>query len=58
MVSQQGQTLTLIEIGHYPSEKWVIPALAGILRIESQADDWGIKILEDLPPGDPYIKYF
>ena len=58
MVSQQGQALTLIEIGHYPSEKWVIPALAGILRIESKAADWGIEILEDLPPGDPCIKYF
>jgi dinuclear metal center YbgI/SA1388 family protein len=58
MVSHQGQAMTLIEIGHYPSEKWVIPALAGILRKASQVDDWGIKILEDMHPGDPYIKYY
>ena len=58
MVSHQGQALTLIEIGHYPSEKWVIPALAGILRKTSQVDDWGIEILEDMHPGDPYVRYF
>ena len=58
MVSQEGQSLTLIEIGHYPSEKWVIPALAGSLRKRSEAEDWGLEVQEEILPGDPYIKYF
>jgi dinuclear metal center YbgI/SA1388 family protein len=58
IVSHEGKPLTLIEIGHYPSEKWVIPSLAGILKRRSQVDDWGIEVLEDILPGDPYIKYF
>ncbi|MBI4766633.1 MAG: Nif3-like dinuclear metal center hexameric protein [Deltaproteobacteria bacterium] len=58
MVSHQGKSLTLIEIGHYPSEKWVIPDLADKLRKKSQTDDWGIEVLEDIQPGDPYLKYY
>jgi dinuclear metal center YbgI/SA1388 family protein len=58
IVSHEGKSLTLIEIGHYPSEKWVIPYLAGILKKRSQADAWGIEVLEDILPGDPYIKYY
>ncbi len=58
MVSNLEQTLTLIEIGHYPSEKWVIPVLAGLLRQKNQEENWGIEILEDMLPGDPHIKYF
>ncbi len=58
MVSHQGQSPTLIEIGHYPSEKWVIPDLAAQLRIKSRTDNWGIEVLEDIQPGDPYLKYY
>jgi dinuclear metal center YbgI/SA1388 family protein len=58
IVSHQGKSLTLIEIGHYPSEKWVIPALAGRLRRRSQRDGWGIEVLEDIHPGDPYLTYY
>lgn len=58
MVSHQGKPLTLIEIGHYPSEKWVIPDLAGKLREKSQIDNWGIEVLEDIQPGDPYLTYY
>lgn len=58
IVSYQGQGLTLIEIGHYPSEKWVVPVLARVLREANQAEDWGIEVLEDMQPGDPYLTYF
>jgi dinuclear metal center YbgI/SA1388 family protein len=57
-VSHQGQALTLVEIGHYPSEKWVIPVLAHALREANQAEDWGIEVLEDRQPGDPCVYYF
>ena len=57
-VSLQGQALTLVEIGHYPSEKWVIPVLARVLREANQAEAWGIDVLEDMQPGDPYVHYF
>jgi len=58
IVSNQGQGLTLIEIGHYPSEKWVIPVLAEVLRTAGQAEGWGIEVFEDREPGDPYSQYF
>jgi dinuclear metal center YbgI/SA1388 family protein len=58
LVSNQGQPLTLIEIGHYPSEKWIIPTLAEDLRSAGQEHHWGIKVVEDLPPGDPHLQYF
>jgi dinuclear metal center YbgI/SA1388 family protein len=58
IVAHEGQSLALIEIGHYPSEKWVIPALAGSLREKSQGEDWGLEILEEILPGDPYINFF
>jgi putative NIF3 family GTP cyclohydrolase 1 type 2 len=57
MVSHQDQPLTLIEIGHYPSEKWIIPLLADLLRTASREHHWGIEVLEDIPPGDPHIAY-
>jgi dinuclear metal center YbgI/SA1388 family protein len=58
VVSQQGGALTLIEIGHYPSEKWVIPMLAESLREASRSRGWGLEVLEDQQPGDPYSQYF
>jgi dinuclear metal center YbgI/SA1388 family protein len=58
VVSHQGRSLTLVEIGHYPSEKWIIPALAASLREENQKEGWGIEVLEDSQPGDPYITSF
>ena len=57
-VSHQGQALTLVEVGHYSSEKWVIPVLAQALREANQAEDWEIDVLEDVQPGDPYVQYF
>jgi len=58
MVSQQDQGLTLLEIGHYPSEKWIIPILAETLREASRNEGWGIAVFEDREPGDPYSQYF
>jgi dinuclear metal center YbgI/SA1388 family protein len=58
MVSHEGQASTLIEIGHYPSEKWVIPALAVSIKKRSQVEGWGLEVLEEILPGDPYIKYY
>jgi dinuclear metal center YbgI/SA1388 family protein len=58
IVSNQGQGLTLIEIGHYPSEKWVIPVLAEVLRTAGQVEEWEIEVFEDREPGDPYSQYF
>ncbi|MBA4394543.1 MAG: Nif3-like dinuclear metal center hexameric protein, partial [Desulfobacca sp.] len=58
IVSNQGEKLTLIEIGHYPSEKWVIPILAEALREANLAEGWGIEVFEDREPGDPYSQFF
>ncbi|MEW6185751.1 MAG: Nif3-like dinuclear metal center hexameric protein [Thermodesulfobacteriota bacterium] len=58
LVSNQGQSLTLIEIGHYPSEKWIIPVLAQALRSAGREHRWGIEVKEDLPSGDPHMRYF
>lgn len=58
VVSHQGQGMTLIEIGHYPSEKWVIPILAEALREASRTDGWGIEVFENRESGDPYVQYF
>jgi dinuclear metal center YbgI/SA1388 family protein len=58
VVSNQGRGLTLMEIGHYPSEKWVIPILAKALREAGQDEKWGIEVFEDREPGDPYSQFF
>lgn len=58
IVSNQGQGLTLIEIGHYPSEKWLIPILAEALREASRTEGWEIEVIEDREPGDPYSQFF
>ena len=58
VVSHEGQRLALIEIGHYPSEKWVIPVLADSLREAGRTDGWGVEVFEDRQPGDPYSQYF
>lgn len=58
MISCQEGPLTLIEIGHYPSEKWIIPLLAESLRRAGGENRWDIEVLEDLPPGDPHLTYF
>jgi dinuclear metal center YbgI/SA1388 family protein len=58
IVSYEGQGLTLIEIGHYPSEKWIIPLLAETLRDASRLEGWDITIFEDREPGDPYSRHF
>jgi dinuclear metal center YbgI/SA1388 family protein len=57
LIAREAQPLTLIEIGHYPSEKWVIPVLAEALRNAAQEGRWGIEVLEDLPSGDPHLTY-
>lgn len=58
LVSFQGQGMTLIEIGHYPSEKWVIPVLAEMLREADRAEGWGVEVFENLEAGDPYSRYY
>ena len=58
MVSCEGRDLALIEIGHYPSEKWIIPLLAETFRKASREEGWNITVDEDRAPGDPYSRYF
>lgn len=58
VVSNQGQEMALIEIGHYPSEKWIIPVLAESLREVSRNESWGVEVFEDRLPGDPYSHYY
>lgn len=58
VVSNEGQGLTLIEIGHYPSEKWILPILTDILREAGQSLGWGVEVFEDRQPGDPYFQFF
>jgi dinuclear metal center YbgI/SA1388 family protein len=58
VVSIQDQGLAIVEIGHYPSEKWVIPVLGKALKEASLGQGWAIEVLENLEPGDPYYQYF
>jgi dinuclear metal center YbgI/SA1388 family protein len=58
IVSYEGQGGTLLEIGHYPSEKWIIPVLAESLREADRREGWGIEVFENREPGDPYSQYF
>jgi dinuclear metal center YbgI/SA1388 family protein len=58
IVSHQGAGVTFIEIGHYHSEKWIIPYLAEMMKLAQSTEGWGIDILEYREPGDPYSQYF
>jgi dinuclear metal center YbgI/SA1388 family protein len=58
IVSFEGRGVTLIEIGHYPSEKWIIPFLAENFREAGRKEGWDITVFEDREPGDPYSRYF
>lgn len=58
LIGREKSSLTLIEIGHYPSEKWIIPVLAEALRTADRERQWGIEVLEDLPTGDPHLIHF
>ncbi|MBI5586621.1 MAG: Nif3-like dinuclear metal center hexameric protein [Deltaproteobacteria bacterium] len=46
----------LVTIGHYCSEKWILPELAGWLSRADQEQNWGVTIEVYLPPGDPYCR--
>lgn len=58
ILSYEGRGVTMMEIGHYPSEKWIIPLLAEALRQASREKGWNLTVLEDRQPGDPYSRYF
>jgi hypothetical protein len=55
-VANQGQSLVLIEIGHYPSEKWILPVLQQALSEASKTEGWGVEVLEFRAAGDPYSR--
>jgi dinuclear metal center YbgI/SA1388 family protein len=46
----------LVTIGHYCSEKWILPELADQLSRADQERGWGIALQVFMPPGDPYIQ--
>jgi dinuclear metal center YbgI/SA1388 family protein len=46
----------LVTIGHYCSEKWILPELAGWLSRADQERGWGITVEVYMPPGDPYCR--
>jgi dinuclear metal center YbgI/SA1388 family protein len=58
LVANQGQPLVLIEIGHYPSEKWILPGLRKALAEAGKAEGWGIEVLEFREKGDPYCRCY
>jgi dinuclear metal center YbgI/SA1388 family protein len=58
IVSYEDRGVTLVEIGHYPSEKWIIPLLAETLRQAGLEKGWDLTVFEDRQPGDPYSRYF
>jgi dinuclear metal center YbgI/SA1388 family protein len=58
IVSNQGYGVTFIEIGHYHSEKWMIPMLAEMLRESGRIEGWGIEVFENRETGDPYSHFF
>jgi len=58
VVALQGKALTLIEIGHYPSEKWVLPSLRRALSQANRHQGWGVEVKEFRKKGDPYSRYY
>jgi putative NIF3 family GTP cyclohydrolase 1 type 2 len=46
----------LVTIGHYCSEKWILPDLAGLLSQVDQELGWGLAVKVYMPSGDPYVR--
>jgi dinuclear metal center YbgI/SA1388 family protein len=48
----------LVTIGHYCSEKWILPELANLLTGADREQGWGVAVKVFLLPGDPYVQSF
>jgi dinuclear metal center YbgI/SA1388 family protein len=46
----------LVTIGHFCSEKWILPDLAGLLDRADQELGWGLSVKVYMPSGDPYAR--
>jgi dinuclear metal center YbgI/SA1388 family protein len=53
-----GEDLALVSIGHYVSEKWILPVLGQQLSEMAAASGWEVEVLVHLEPGDPTCHYF
>ena len=52
-----GEDLALVSIGHYVSEKWILPVSGQQLSETAAASGWEAEVLVHLEPGDPTCNY-
>jgi dinuclear metal center YbgI/SA1388 family protein len=57
-VEYSGADLALVGIGHYVSEKWILPVLGRQLTETAAARGWEVEVLVHMEPGDPTCRYF
>jgi putative NIF3 family GTP cyclohydrolase 1 type 2 len=57
-VEFSGEGMALVSIGHYVSEKWILPVLGRQLTEASEAQGWELEVRIHLEPGDPTCRYF
>jgi dinuclear metal center YbgI/SA1388 family protein len=57
-VEFSGEDLALVSIGHYVSEKWILPVLGQQLTEAAEAQGWELEVRIHLEPGDPTCRYF
>ncbi len=57
-VEFSGEDLALVSIGHYVSEKWILPVLGQQLIEAAEAQGWELEVRVHLEPGDPTCRYF
>jgi putative NIF3 family GTP cyclohydrolase 1 type 2 len=57
-VEFSGEDLALVSIGHYVSEKWILPVLGRQLIEAAEAQGWELEVRIHLESGDPTCRYF
>jgi len=57
-VEYSGADLALVSIGHYVSEKWILPVLGQQVAETAAARGWDVEVLVHLEQGDPTCRYF
>jgi dinuclear metal center YbgI/SA1388 family protein len=56
-VEFSGEDLALVSIGHYVSEKWILPVLGRQLIEAAEEQGWELEVRIHLEPGDPTCRY-
>ena len=58
LVEFSGEDLAMVSIGHYVSEKWILPVLGRQLIEAAEGQGWELEVRVHLEPGDPTCRYF